>query len=499
MHLKGHPMRNADHNITYQMMNRMFEEILHHTHDAISILSKNWEYLKQNNAHKDLFHYDDHELLGKTPSIILGDENFRRFSEDLRESGSFMGEFQVRTSELVQILIEIRGSSIQNENDEIECYVFFSKKITSSEQIKNALEESAKKYRTLFENANDAIFLMKEDVFIECNDRTLDVFGCTREQILQNTPYRFSPLTQPDGRDSKEKALEKINAAFAGAPQIFEWKHIKYDGTPFDAEVSLNAIEYGSMRVLQAIVRDITERKESEKTLQESHKALQFAQARAQFFNDLLSHDLVNINQGVLASLELILMDELPEKIKSQVNITAEQVRRGMTVLSNVRKISEIESGESPLVPVNLRASMRIAIDLVDQSFPQREIDVRSDIDENLLVSADSLLVDLIYNVLHNSVKHTQTNPVIIDVNVTESIDEEFIRLTIEDNGKGIPDSLKPFIFDRFTTSESKHSGIGLMLVKTIIDHYKGKVIVEDRVKGDPTQGTRFVFHIHKA
>jgi len=141
--------------------------------------------------------------------------------------------------------------------------------ITRRKQVEEKLFESERRYRMLFETAGDAIFLMQGESFIDCNIKTLEMFGCPWERILGQPLSRFSPPAQSDGRDSKEKVLEKIAVALAGEPQSFEWKYLKYDGTPFDAEVNLNKIEFPTGTYSQAIVRDITERKRSEENLRE--------------------------------------------------------------------------------------------------------------------------------------------------------------------------------------------------------------------------------------
>lgn len=144
--------------------------------------------------------------------------------------------------------------------------------ITRRKMAEDQVKAQEEKYRLLFSEASDAIFLMDGDIFIECNEKTLKMFECKLEDIVNQNPWNFSPQKQPDGSSSKKKASEKIKAALKGDSQFFLWQHKTKKGKLFDAEVSLNRFETGDKRYIQAIVRDVTARSEAERLLKESEE-----------------------------------------------------------------------------------------------------------------------------------------------------------------------------------------------------------------------------------
>jgi PAS domain S-box-containing protein len=143
--------------------------------------------------------------------------------------------------------------------------------ITADKDVAASLMEQEATYRTLFNGIGDSIFLMLDGRFLDCNDAALRMFRCTREQMIGDRPARFSPLRQPDGRPSNTAASEKIAGALRGERQFFEWRHMRQDGSEFDAEVTLTRVEAAGQPYFFGVVRDISERKQAEAALQASH------------------------------------------------------------------------------------------------------------------------------------------------------------------------------------------------------------------------------------
>ncbi|MCX7635174.1 MAG: PAS domain S-box protein, partial [Syntrophales bacterium] len=152
--------------------------------------------------------------------------------------------------------------------------------ITVKMEMEKALAEREEYFHVLFESLAEGVFVMEEDRFLRCNRMVLAMFRCTEAEIVGHTPYEFSPPCQPDGTPSPEKALRYIAAAAAGTPQFFPWVHRRADGSDFDAEVSLTALEMKGTTHLIAIVRDVSERRAMERALAESEARFRYVVER---------------------------------------------------------------------------------------------------------------------------------------------------------------------------------------------------------------------------
>jgi len=146
--------------------------------------------------------------------------------------------------------------------------------ITERKQTEEALHESEERYRSLYIDSRDAVMMLSPDQgFLSGNPATLKLFACRDEQDFTiRTPASLSPEFQPDGIRSADKSKEMMRLALEKGSQFFEWTHRRADGTDFPATVLLSRLESGGARLLQATVRDITERKRSEEALQDSEE-----------------------------------------------------------------------------------------------------------------------------------------------------------------------------------------------------------------------------------
>ena len=147
---------------------------------------------------------------------------------------------------------------------EIQCV---GRDITDQKMAEKALRESEERYRVLIERANDGILLIQDGIFVSCNPSAAEMLGLDPGELIGAHPEEISPEYQPDGATSAEKATRLIHDSIAGSPQVFEWIHLRKDGSRAVIEVSLTRIELQGQPVLLCFWRDITLRKETEREI----------------------------------------------------------------------------------------------------------------------------------------------------------------------------------------------------------------------------------------
>ena len=254
------------------------------------------------------------------------------------------------------------------------------------------------------------------------------------------------------------------------------------------------------MRVIQR-TRELSEaNKELREEIEQREKAeadLKDSKAQAELYVDLMAHDINNINQIAIGFLELALEEENhDDEAKELLQRPLDNLNASTKLIDNVKKLQQIKSNAMQQHRVDLGAMLAEIVNNYEK-VPGREVTIHYKPLDSCHVMANGLIADVFANLVNNSIKHSEGS-VSINVGIARTTDndgKEFYKVIVEDNGPGIPDAQKDKIFNRFLRGDTKArgSGIGLYLVKTLLDSYSGKVWVEDRVEGDRSAGSRFV------
>ena len=246
---------------------------------AITSVEKGW--IEVNNRTCEILGYDREELFKKSWAEITHPDDldadvalFERMLAGEIDGYSLEKRFIRPDGSAIPCLL-IGGRSQQTAIREEFFYVQILD-ISERTQLLESLRTAEAYYQALFSGAGEAIMLMHRDGFIDCNPQTLKLFGFDgKAEFLSKHPADLSTPVQPDGQDSRVAAHARIIAALESGPQYFEWRHCKRDGTPFDAEVSLTAIDTPKGKILHAIVTDVSERKLAEQRIHELNATLE--------------------------------------------------------------------------------------------------------------------------------------------------------------------------------------------------------------------------------
>ena len=336
------------------------------------------------------------------------------------------------------------------------------------------------------DHSSEIVFWVKPDSsFYYVNDAACRILGYTKDELLSLS----IPDIDMDQKVSRENWPAHWKQLKESGAMICESRYRMKNGSTFPVEISINYLEFDGKEFDFAFVRDITKRAKAVAALNE-------AKSEAELYLDLMGHDIGNMNQVALGFLELVLNSSgIDEKSKELLVKPVESLKDSAKLIENVRKLQQAKMKDSQTVDIDLGRMIEKLVRRYDH-VPGREVAINYSPVNGYMIKANGLIEDAFMNVIMNSIKHSTGSLTIwicLDRDRVGTL--EYYRTIIEDNGPGIPDDLKSKVFNRLQrgTTKSNGSGLGLHLVKTLVESVGGSVKVEDRMPGDPDKGSRFV------
>ncbi|UCE90951.1 MAG: GAF domain-containing sensor histidine kinase [Methanobacteriota archaeon] len=221
----------------------------------------------------------------------------------------------------------------------------------------------------------------------------------------------------------------------------------------------------------------------------------------AEFYTDLLSHDIKNFNQAMIGYLDMVKEHLSGPEEMALVEKILDQVLNVSRLANDVRTMSKLTWGGVSLSRVDLGSVLTECVNSVKMYYMNRTIEVKHSIEPGRhYVKADELLREVFTNLLTNAVRYDPSASVVIDVGVEHEADgdHKWVTVSITDRGCGVPDELKESIFRRFSQATERRgsTGLGLHIVTMLAKRYGGSTWVENRVEGDYTQGSVFIVRL---
>ncbi|MFX1371826.1 MAG: PAS domain S-box protein [Promethearchaeota archaeon] len=379
--------------------------------------------------------------------------------------------------------------------------------VTERKIAEQQLKESEEKFRYLADHSLLGITILQDGVFKYFNKKVAETFGVSEEEIKNWGPGESIKFIHPDDRDLVMRQAFQVQRGECDDVFNYKYRILKKDGKIGWRESFSKSIIYEGRPAGFGIHIDITEKIEGEQKLKESKEKYLRAYNQAEFYKDLFIHDINNTLQSLYSSIQLIDIDledsRKNNSIQELIDIIYRQINRGTKLVSNVRKLSQLEEHENSLRKVDVFDVLHRSIKFLKNLFQDRNIQIKCDtFNKKILILGNDLIQDVFENILINSVRHNNNSIVEIIIKASEVVQNKipYYRLEFIDNGIGIEDERKENVLTR-ADPDSKTTygmGLGLSLVKKIIDNYDGKIWIEDKVEGDYSKGTNVILLIQK-
>lgn len=441
---------------------------------------------------------DKSELIGQHQTILHPTQRIKDGFSDTFQKHAKKNEGQILETQVITSSGEIRDVAIKANLLDMAGKKFLQgifRDITGQKLAKEVLRESEWKYRTLFEDSRDAIYMTaREGEFLDVNQSAIDLFGYTRKEMVGLDALKI--YVNPDDRRRFQQEIEK-----RGSVRNYEVKFCKKDGTEMDCllTATVRHSDDGSVLGYQGIIRDITEAKRLEAQLQQAQKLEAIGTLTGG-----IAHDFNNLLMGIQGNVSLLLIDmDSTHRHYERLNTIEKQVQSGARLTSQL--LGYARKGKYEVQTVNLNQLVVETAETFGRT--RKEITINRKLTENLLaIEADSGQIEqVLLNLFINAADAMPGGGELIlkTFNVThEDMREKlyypkhgnYVLLTVTDTGAGMDKKTIKRIFDPFFTTKERGRGTGLGLASAygIIKGHGGYIDVESKKR----KGTTFSIYL---
>ena len=369
------------------------------------------------------------------------------------------------------------------------------------EQTTEQVRDHATRIQTIHDNVADAIITINDQGTIESFNRAAErIFGYEAREVIGRNVNVLMPT--PD-RDAHDAHLDRYLKTGVGAliGQGREMTARLKDGTTLPIELSVGEMLIDGQRMFTGIIRDITERKQSEEAMRRAKEMAENASRMKSAFLANMSHEIRTPMNGVIGMTDLVLDSDLSPEQRERLSLAKSSAEHLLTVIDDILDFSKIEAGKLAIRAEDIDLRQCLDQTLHALGIKAREkgltltLDMAGDVPDRIHVDG-ARLRQVLVNLIDNAIKFTETGRVSVTVDTAGGPTSDCLHFCIEDTGIGIPPDKLEHIFDAFNQGDSSitrrfgGTGLGLAISRRLVELMGGQI----RVESAPGRGSRFHF-----
>jgi len=485
---------NVKEELNLEEIRQIYNSLIKNSQDLIYQSDMNGIFTFLSPAITELTGYCPKELIGKRVDEVLyrNPKDRQKFISKLKKNGSIKSfEAELVKKDGSIWWVSTNAHLIKNTNGKSVGIEGIARDISKRKFIEKSLLSSEKKYRELFEKSQDAILIIENGKFVDCNNAAVLMLKYkNKSKFLQTHPSQLSPEKQPDGQYSNKKANIMMSIALKNGSNRFEWYHKKANGEILPVEVLLTTItKEDRSQIIHTVWRDITERKKAEMALIESQRLGAIGEMAS-----AVAHDFNNSLQSILGYIELSLRyPHLPKKLQNYINIMKKATSDAATRVQLLQRFGGKSKDKSNYTTVSINT---IVSDTIKQAKPiwKDEAEKNGNIisidvhygDIHNVLGNEGELRTVMYNIVKNSIEAIK-NDGTISITTWENSKDVFI--TIKDTGIGMNTKISARIFQPLFSSKGFElgRGYGMSGAYSIIKEHKGTILIKYSKPGKGT------------